>query len=109
MTREERSNHWQRIIEQQEASGLSGAAFCREHQINPHAFYRWRRRLRTEQDSQGTQSGFYQLVPCTSQSQGSGVHIHLGQSLRIELDRGFDPFTLRTVLEAVGGTRPCCP
>jgi len=37
------------------------------------------------------------------------VHIHLGKNLRIELDRGFDPFTLRTVIEAVGGTRPCCP
>jgi len=75
----------------------------------------WRPRLRTEQDSQGkdsqgsTASHFYQLVPCTHQSQGSGVHIHLGKNLRIELDRGFDPFTLRTVLEAVGGRRPCCP
>ncbi len=109
MTREERSEHWRRIIEQQEASGLSGAAFCREHHINLHAFYRWRRRFRIDVDPQGTTSGFYQLVPCTTQSPGSGVHIHLGKNLRIELDRGFDPFTLRTVIEAVGGTRPCCP
>ncbi|MBW2008690.1 MAG: transposase [Deltaproteobacteria bacterium] len=53
MTREERSEHWRRIIEQQEASGLSGAAFCREHHINLHAFYRWRRRFRIDVDPQG--------------------------------------------------------
>ncbi|MBW1948133.1 MAG: transposase [Deltaproteobacteria bacterium] len=43
-------------MEQQAESGLSGAALCREHQIHPHAFYRWKHRFRIQQP-------FHQLVP----------------------------------------------
>jgi len=35
MTREERLTYWQGIINQYRESGLSGAAFCKEHNINP--------------------------------------------------------------------------
>ena len=29
---------WRSLIEQQQASGLSAAAFCRQHQLNPKYF-----------------------------------------------------------------------
>jgi len=45
MTREERLTYWQGIIDEYRSSGLSGAAFCREHNINAGRFYHWRRRL----------------------------------------------------------------
>lgn len=106
MTREERTTYWKSLVDQQTDSGLSGAAFCREHNINPQRFYHWRRRF----NESGTMStGFFQIVPCSPQSRGSGIRIHLGQELHIEIDRGFDPFTLCSVIEAIGAGKPCLP
>ena len=107
MTREERSTYWQKLVDQQSDSGLSGAAFCREHNINPQRFYHWRRRFK--ENEPGTMStGFFQLVSCSTHSD-SGIRISLGDELHIEIDRGFDPFTLRTVIEAVGARKSCLP
>jgi hypothetical protein len=108
MTREERSAYWRNLIDQQIESGLTGAAFCREHHINLPRFYYWSRRFQNEQPN-STSSDFFELVPCSAQSQGSGIRIHLGNELHIEIDRGFDPFTLRTVIEAVGARKSCLP
>jgi len=42
-------SEWRQIITEQEASGLSIAAFCREHDLCPQTLYGWRSRLaRTE-------------------------------------------------------------
>jgi len=108
MTREERSAYWKNLVDQQTESNLSGAAFCREHNINPQRFYHWRRRFK-ENEPGAMSTGFFQLVPCSPQSPGSGIRIHLGHELHIEIDRGFDPFTLRTVVETIGARKPCLP
>jgi len=57
MIRGERTAHWREIIELHEASGLSGATFCREHNVNSSRFYHRHRRLR--QDSLG---GFLEIT-----------------------------------------------
>ena len=45
--REHRSNaEWQRIIQQQEQSGLTGVAFCLQEGIYAKTFYRQRKMLR---------------------------------------------------------------
>ncbi len=46
MTKEERNEHWQRIIAEQEASGMTARAFCLQRHMNPSRFYHWRLRLR---------------------------------------------------------------
>ena len=107
MRREERTTYWKSLVDQQADSGLSGAAFCREHNINPQRFYHWRRRFKGNES--GTMStGFLQLVPCSTHSD-SGIRICLGDELHIEIDQGFDPLTLRTVIEAIGARKPCFP
>jgi len=105
MTREERSAYWKNLVDQQTDSGLTGAAFCREHNINPQRFYHWRRRFN---EPEAMSTGFFQLVSCSTQSE-SGIRISLGDELHIEIDRGFDPFTLRTVVETIGTRKPCLP
>jgi transposase-like protein len=109
MTRRERSNSWRRVIAEQAGSGLSAAAFCREQKISLHQFYQWRRRFRN-QHSEGMSTGFVELLPCPK-AHHSGIRLRLGEELSIEVDRGFDPLTLRAVLDAVssGGRRPCLP
>jgi hypothetical protein len=107
MTREERSTYWQNLVDEQTDSDLTGAAFCREHNLNPQRFYQWRRRFKgTEPGNMST--GFFQLVPCSTHAH-SGIRISLGDGLHIEIDRGFDPFTLRAVVEAIGKRKPCLP
>ena len=102
MTKEERRAHWRTLVEKQTESGLSGAAFCREHHIKRAQFYRWHRRFRKRDRDQGAVSaGFMELVPLSGQA-GSGIRIHLRDGLSIEVDRGFDPLTLQSTIEALG-------
>jgi len=96
MTREERSARWRRLVLKQAESGLSAAAFCREHQIDQSRFYRWRRRFQST-DTAGL-SSFVQLVSCRN-NPSSGIVVRLGKDLSIEVHQGFHPQTLREVIE----------
>lgn len=104
MTRAERRTHWHTIIENQATSGMSIARYCRDAQIKPSYFYSWRRRLREQQSSAG---GFLELIPHGLTEAASGIRIHLGAKLCIEVERRFDPVTLRAVIETLNGHSQC--
>jgi hypothetical protein len=110
MTRRQRRASWQRLVAKQAESGLSAAAFCHRHRLNLHQFYRWRHRLRNDEAERNLAPSFLELVPYSRGGQ-SGIRIRLGEELWIEVERGFDPSTLRAVVEALGGKerRPCLP
>ena len=100
MTRAERRTHWRTIIEDQATSGVSIAAYCRDTQIKPFLFYSWRRRF---QDQQPCAGGFLELIPDRlTEAASSGVRLRLCGKLHVEVDQGFDPFTLRAVVETLG-------
>ena len=94
--REERRNYWHTLVDKHAESDLSGAAFCKEQDINPQRFYSWRRRLHPDSPS----PGFIRLVPTTRSSQ-SGIRIVLDHGMSVQLDKGFDPLTLREVIHAL--------
>ncbi len=96
MTTEERSAHWRGIIDKQAASGRSAAAYCREEHIHAGRFYFWRRRFNEQQPSP---SGFLEVVSRGQAGSSSGICIQVGENLFIKVERGFDPFTLRAVVE----------
>lgn len=104
MTRAERRTHWRTIIESQLTSGMSIAAYCRDTQIKPSYFYTWRRRLREQQSCVG---GFLELIPGRLTEAASGVRIHLGARFSIEVERRFDPLTLRAVIETLRNLSRC--
>ena len=110
MTKQERTAYWQRIIDKQAESGLSGAAFCREQQINRDRFYQWRRRLNYERSAATRSGAFVELVPYWKKTP-AGVHVRLRNGLYIEVQRNFDPPTLRAAVQALCGeqTSPCLP
>lgn len=120
----EKRARWQRIVSEWEQSGLSQAAFCREQGLSIPLFYYWRRRVKElAVGSSGQQTAFVE-VPCTEASAGadgtgsgrgrstgtvadsnpaaSGVRLHLGSGMLVEVERGFDAATLKTVLTVVG-------
>jgi len=47
-TRKTAADRWRRILRQQQASGLTVAAFCRQAEVSQPSFYSWRRKLRSE-------------------------------------------------------------
>jgi hypothetical protein len=107
MSREEKVKHWRAVITKHAESGQSAAAFCRERHINIHQFRWWQRRFRKEV-SHGNDAGFLKLVPL-SQPESSGIRLRLKDGISIEVEKGFDPHTLRSVIEAIhgGDVMPC--
>ena len=99
MTREERRSYWQHIVEEQAFSGLDASVFCRKHKIKIPQFYRWRSKFPNMKHEESTDA-FIQLIPGES-SPDSGIRIRIFGDLFIEVDRGFDPLTLRTAVETL--------
>lgn len=99
MDKAEKIDHWREVLKQQALSGLSAAAFCREHNVSKDRFYWWKRRFRRE-ETLIKESGFLQLVPLPNHQQ-SGIRIRLSNNVSIEVERGFDPATLREVIQTV--------
>lgn len=95
MTIEERRARWRAIINGQAASGLNIAAYCRETHVHTSLFYTWRRKFREEPRCS---EGFVELKATGSPRIASGVFIRLDEKLAIEVERGFDPVTLRAVV-----------
>jgi hypothetical protein len=104
MTRAEKVERWQVLLRQQSGSGLSAAAFCREHNVGIKRFYWWKRRLRGAGpgSSAAAQRGFVELAPPRwLAAAGSGVSIRLDERTSIQVERDFDAVTLKAVLTAV--------
>ncbi|MEX2366182.1 MAG: IS66 family insertion sequence element accessory protein TnpB [Pseudohongiellaceae bacterium] len=45
MTTQEHQQYWQQQIGACQAAGLSGAAYCKQHDLSYHKFVYWRRKL----------------------------------------------------------------
>jgi transposase-like protein len=54
---------WRRTIAEQVTSGLSVQVFCRQHQLQPHSFYSWKREIRLRDQARDTPSSTAPLVP----------------------------------------------
>ena len=89
---------WRARIEQQSASGLTVAAFCRQRGIAGNSFYAWRRRLADEplQDTVPRRSASHSpsLVPAAGIATQDGS----GKFIRIPLEPGAYSSCLEVVL-----------
>lgn len=102
MKKKERRTYWKQIVDEQSASGLEAAVFCRERDIKVPQFYRWRSKFRkmNEHETSTLSGAFIQLIPNESHPE-SGIRIRVFDNVFIEIDRGFDPATLRTAIETL--------
>jgi hypothetical protein len=99
MTKEEQRTYWRKIADEQAASGLEAAVFCRKRNIKIPQFYRWRSKFQN-MNHEGSTASFIQLIP-TENKQESGIRIRVLDNLFIEVDRGFDPVTLCAAVETL--------
>ena len=91
--------HWQRKLDDQQASGLSITAWCLQQDICPQTFYYWRKRL-TRSTPEAVQPQWVALAP--AREADPLLTLRVGQ-VAIEVTAGFDPRLLAdvlTVLEA---------
>jgi hypothetical protein len=99
MTKQERRTYWKRLVDEQRQSGFAATIFCRENNLKLSQFYRWRRKFRTQSPTRSW-DGFIELIPSVKDS-SSGIRIRLFHDLFIEVERGFDPVTLRAVIHTL--------
>lgn len=91
---------WEKIIKEQEASGLTAYSFCKKRSLGVESFYRWRKRLSEKPEnnegakrkedvfiSMGQFSGLGFEGP-GSPTKGLTVIVELGDGQKITLRRG---------------------
>ena len=102
-SREAKRGHWEWIIKEQEESGRSGAAFCRERQISYQTFAYWKKRLSKDRPAARSKASFQELVVSPDALQPDGFELILG-SVRIRVPARFDESALRRLLSVVSGS-----
>ena len=102
------ATRWSKLIDQQEASGLSVRDFAAEHDLNPATFAWWRSRFgrgRSRSDLVAAQPVFDQLavgsVVPTAPHDGTVVVAIERIDVHIVVDRETDLGLLRLVLDAL--------
>ncbi len=77
MKSQERQQFWQQHVDAWQASDLSGAAFCKQHDLNYAQFNYWRRKFQPV-DAAAKSAGFAQVTQLvTSASSADGLAVHL--------------------------------
>jgi len=117
----ERERYWRDVIAEQQASGLSVVAYCRENDVADSLFYRWRRRLAEQDQTAGllpeehandrgnpTQAVArfvpIELPPPTAVA---GFEIVRPDGCRVLIPQGFDAADLREILRAMEEVSSC--
>jgi transposase-like protein len=89
----EKREYWSKLIAEQEASGQTIRAFCKERGVADQALYSWRKRLRKIEPVQ------FALLKTVASAAPLELLLANGQRLRIA--KGVDAATLRLVLDAL--------
>lgn len=98
--------HWRRRIQQQQASGETVAAWCRQRGICAPSWFAWRRKLNEEAEwgrrragrGKKDQSAFVE-VKLTRPA--APIEIRLGSGHRVLVEPGFDAEHLQAVIAAL--------
>jgi len=94
---EERRAKWVVLLADQQSSGLTVTAWCREHGIEKNTFYGWRKRLQGM--SSEVSGGFVRLAVAAEPAE-CGLRLSLGRAC-IWVEAGFDRRLLSDVLDVL--------
>lgn len=100
----QRCRQWETRIARWRASGVSMAAYCRQHELSYAAFVWWRRRL----GQTITPASPLTLIPVVATtSRGGAITIRLPSGIGIEIEPGFDAVVLSALVRALQVAPPC--
>ena len=82
--------HWQQLVELQSASGLSGAEFCRQHDVKYASFMNWRKRLKLPKNNPtpAPTNAFVELTAPAASASALGKDAMADTTLCVELSLG---------------------
>ena len=92
---DQKREFWSKLIAEQETSGQTIRAFCKEHVVADHTFYYWRKRL---QPSEAVQFAELKTV-----ARAAPLELILSSGEQLRICNGVDAATLRLVLDVVRG------
>lgn len=88
----EKQEEWKKLIQEQQASGLSIEQWCRDKGLRPHMFFYWRSRLFPKPKL--NRKSFMEI----DSLKDTGISIECN-SIRIFLEKDFDPNVLKNCLK----------
>ena len=95
---------WRKVIERQQVSGLSVAAFCRSNGVPASSFFAWKRRLAGSAagalaaSPAGMVPGFVEATISPCRSSAGSIQIRLRGGRRVLVRHGFDRDLLAEVV-----------
>jgi len=92
--------YWKQNLENWHASGLSGAAWCRQEEIAYCVFLYWRKKLERDSDSSTAQSSEQFIEIPDNPAAESGLTLEC-QGVTIHLAKGFDVEILKNCLQVL--------
>jgi len=98
--REANRQHWFDRIETWKQSGLTQKAFCEQQQLGLGSFQRWRGIFMRGGKPEASSAVSFLPVNVTV-DKASGLALLIDDHLRIEIPAGFDPVTLKQVVQAL--------
>lgn len=105
----ERARHWVRLVAEQEASGLSAAAWCRRRGVQPSTLSWWRGELRRRRRRGATNlDPEFVQVRITAAGDAPGVRVPLRLRMgraEVVIEGDFDEALLRKVLDVLESRR----
>ena len=93
-TQESRREFWRQLVAEQQQSGMSVRAICRQRGASEHSFYQWRKRLAARLPMK------FALVETETGAlrKAEPIEVALASGERLRITPGFDAATLRAVL-----------
>ena len=74
---------WEQLIQEHQTSNLTVAAFCQRHDVSVPSFYSWRRKIRSQNQSQTKPGKFLPLKIKPPQSTLATIEFPCGARIQI--------------------------
>ncbi len=101
MNKQQKSNHWKTLFEQQQGSGLSIIQFCRDNNVNTSTFYAWRKRLSAETALVKPQQVIPLIINEQAFAQSSRIKIITPKGYQVEFDSTLSQQVLAPLLKVL--------
>jgi hypothetical protein len=106
VSRSERREHWVKVVEDWENSGLSGAEFCRRRDVSYQSLLAWRKKLSAD-EHESNRAVFQELrLEDIAGLSSNPLEIAIGNAV-IRVPAGCALADIRNVLCALGAVSSC--
>ena len=93
-----KADEWAERIAAQRRSGMSVKQFCKEQGLTEYSFYAWRKRL---QEKGPVRFALVESARRQERTTEAALELMLATGERLRIGTGFDPATLRAVLDVL--------